>query len=163
MEADRLNAPLADAGGGRQGQGRGGRGAEVRAAWGAAADPGAEGPGSAAPRIAPAGGGPPQVRPDAGLGYGAARAEPTVLARVISSRPEAMQIQEMINGTWPASGAFVEPGRAGLAQLTPELDRVTREFQCGVYGARMQLWRGAGQCHRGFSAGQQHAMGARIK
>ena len=34
MEADRLNAPLADAGGGRQGQGRGGRGAEVRAAWG---------------------------------------------------------------------------------------------------------------------------------
>ena len=116
MEADRLNAPLADAGGGRQGQGRGGRGAEVRAAWGAAADPGAEGPGSAAPRIAPAGGGPPQVRPDAGLGYGAARAEPTVLARVISSRPEAMQIQEMINGTWPASGAFVEPGRAGLAQ-----------------------------------------------
>ena len=116
MEADRLNAPLADAGGGRQGQGRGGRGAEVRAAWGAAADPGAEGPGRVAPRSAPAGGGPPQVRPDAGWGYGAAKAASTALARVISSAPGARKLRDKKSGTMPASGAFVEPGRAGLAQ-----------------------------------------------
>jgi hypothetical protein len=52
----------------------------------------------------------------AGLAYSAARAEPTVLARVIASRPEARELRETINGAWLASGAFVEPGRAGLTQ-----------------------------------------------
>ena len=51
-----------------------------------------------------------------GLAYGESTAKPTVLSRVIASRPEARQLQETINGSWPASGAFVEPGRAGLAQ-----------------------------------------------
>jgi hypothetical protein len=63
MEADRLNTPLAEAGGGMEGQGRG---ADVRAAWGTTADPAAEGLGRAAPRSSPAGGCPPR-RPQAWL------------------------------------------------------------------------------------------------
>jgi hypothetical protein len=51
-----------------------------------------------------------------GLAYGESTAEPTVLARVIPISPGARKIRETINGSWPASGAFVEPGRAGLAQ-----------------------------------------------
>jgi len=104
MEADRLNAPLADAGGGRQGQGRGGRGAEVQAAWGAAADPGAEGPGRVAPRSSQAGGRPPQVRPDAGWGYGAVTASSTALARVIASAPGARKLRHMIRGSCRLQG-----------------------------------------------------------
>ena len=51
-----------------------------------------------------------------GLAYGESTAEPRVLARVIASRPEARELRETINGAPPASGAFVEPGRAGLTQ-----------------------------------------------
>ena len=87
MEADRLNASLAEAGGGME-RPR----AQELSSW--------RMPASTAP----------------GLAYGESTAEPTVLAREIARRPEARQLRETINGSWPASGAFVEPGRAGLAQ-----------------------------------------------
>ena len=56
----------------------------------------------------------------AGWGCGAARAALKLLAKLTAISPGAKKLQETINGSWPASGAasgaFVEPGRAGLAQ-----------------------------------------------
>lgn len=52
----------------------------------------------------------------AGWGCGAARAALKLLAKLTANRPGAWKLRKTISGAWPASGAFVEPGRAGLAQ-----------------------------------------------